>query len=168
MRPAIQYAKQALGDVGIFVEVGVGHGKNAKKIYKDVSPSYLYLVDLWMPYKQSGETWTGYVNGYDIVKNQFDGVKDVLIIRKPSLEASKMFPDNSIDVVYIDANHQYKSVVEDIKVWFPKVMNGGFLCGHDYKYETVRNAVCNTLIGFEIFVFNNDDWLIKKEREGIL
>ena len=53
-------------------------------------------------------------------------------MRMTSYQASKMFSDNSLDFVYIDANHSYESVKEDLKVWYPKVTNGGYLFGDDY------------------------------------
>ena len=40
--------------------------------------------------------------------------------------------DESLDFVYIDANHAYDWVVQDIELWYPKVKKGGILWGHDY------------------------------------
>ena len=34
-------------------------------------------------------------------------------------------------MVFIDADHSYRSTIEDVQVWFPKVRKGGMLCGHD-------------------------------------
>ena len=55
----------------------------------------------------------------------------------------------TIDFVYLDARHDYQSVVEDICAWFPLVSPGGILAGHDYVQNrylyntlfTVRQAV---------------------------
>ena len=53
-------------------------------------------------------------------------------IRLPSTEASNLYADNSLDFVFIDANHSYEFVKDDIKHWYPKVKKGGILAGHDY------------------------------------
>ena len=53
-------------------------------------------------------------------------------IRLPSTEASKLYADNSLDFVFIDANHSYEFVKDDINAWYPKVKKGGILAGHDY------------------------------------
>ncbi len=49
-----------------------------------------------------------------------------------SVSASVIFADNILDMVFIDAEHSYKSVKEDIIVWYPKVKMGGIVCGHDW------------------------------------
>ena len=46
-----------------------------------------------------------------------------------------------LDFVYIDANHNYECVKEDIEHWYPKVKVGGIIAGHDFHYKTVHTAV---------------------------
>ncbi len=55
------------------------------------------------------------------------------IVRKFSAEAAEAVPDRSLDFVYIDANHVYDAVIEDLTVWAPKVRSGGLVIGHDYR-----------------------------------
>lgn len=46
-----------------------------------------------------------------------------------------------VDLVFIDADHRYGSVKEDIAAWTPHVKPGGILCGHDYvSFPGVRRA----------------------------
>jgi predicted O-methyltransferase YrrM len=47
-------------------------------------------------------------------------------------EAVKLFDDESLDAVFIDADHSYEAVKLDIQNWMPKVRRGGILAGHDY------------------------------------
>src|SRR3990167_5030053 len=47
-------------------------------------------------------------------------IKNIIKIRKKSMDAIKDFPDRSLDVVYIDAEHDEESVREDIKEWRKK------------------------------------------------
>jgi hypothetical protein len=54
------------------------------------------------------------------------------LIIKPSVEAAKDFPNFFFDFVYIDADHTYKAVMEDLTAWYPKVKIGGVICGHDF------------------------------------
>jgi hypothetical protein len=62
-----------------------------------------------------------------------------------STAAANLYSDNSIDFVFIDAAHDYDSVVADIKAWYPKVKPGGMLSGHDYPHLPVRRAVADQL-----------------------
>lgn len=48
-----------------------------------------------------------------------------------SEQAAAIFKDNSVDFVYIDADHRHSQVYQDIKMWMPKIKRGGLLCGHD-------------------------------------
>jgi predicted O-methyltransferase YrrM len=48
-----------------------------------------------------------------------------------SKQAAKAIKDESLDLVFIDGNHGYSAVKEDIELWYPKVRQGGILSGHD-------------------------------------
>jgi glyoxylase-like metal-dependent hydrolase (beta-lactamase superfamily II) len=54
-------------------------------------------------------------------------------------------------MVFIDGDHKYESVKEDIKLWLPKTKK--LICGHDYQGEDVRRAV-NEVLG-EVDNINN-------------
>ena len=59
-----------------------------------------------------------------------------------SVTASRFFPDNSLDFVFIDAAHDYESVKQDIKAWLPKVKKGGVIAGDDFStWPDVAKAV---------------------------
>jgi len=61
--------------------------------------------------------------------------RQVTLISLPSVRASALFEDGSMDCVFIDAAHDEASVIEDIKAWRPKVKPGGILAGDDYVPE---------------------------------
>ena len=118
------------------VEIGTFKGQFSKQIINNWTGT-LYMVDVWREIKE------GYIdssnhgliksNLYEETMNNIKGFEDrAIMIRATSEIASELFQDNSLDFVYIDANHAYDYVVQDINLWFPKVKNGGFVCGHDY------------------------------------
>jgi hypothetical protein len=52
-------------------------------------------------------------------------------IRQTSAEAVTMFQDGELDFVNVDANHSYEHVDEDIRLWWPKLIQGGVMGLHD-------------------------------------
>ena len=120
------------------VEVGTFKGEFSKEIMK-LCGGTLYMVDVWLPlnndeYNDStnnGNFQKGAIFGAAI--DNISGYENrAIMIRANSEKASEIFEDESLDFVYIDANHAYDYVVQDIQLWYPKVKPGGFLCGHDY------------------------------------
>lgn len=52
-------------------------------------------------------------------------------------------PDNSLGLVYIDCDHSFQGVLNDLNAWYPKVIQDGIIAGHDFlapQYQ-VRRAV---------------------------
>lgn len=118
------------------VEVGTFKGQFSKQILNNWGGT-LFMVDVWREIKE------GYIdssnhgliesNLYEETMNNIKGLEDrAIMIRATSEIASEMFQDDFLDFVYIDANHAYDYVVQDINLWYPKVKKGGYLCGHDY------------------------------------
>jgi len=58
---------------------------------------------------------------------------DCTIIRKASMDAVHDFKDRSLDFVYIDGDHSFKHVAQDVYEWVYKVRKGGIISGHDYR-----------------------------------
>ena len=56
----------------------------------------------------------------------------VIVCRDTTVECAKKFGDFSFDWVYVDARHSRKAVLEDMRIWWPKLARNGLMCGHDY------------------------------------
>jgi predicted O-methyltransferase YrrM len=65
------------------------------------------------------------------------------IIRKTSMDAVKDFVDNSLDFVYIDGNHKFEYVVNDLAEWSKKVRPGGIVSGHDWIKMALSSTTKN-------------------------
>jgi len=103
------------------VEVGVKDGANALAMCKQIAGISLGLV----------EPWDISCSKYKIAIKNLEpyNVKPVCEL---SMNALSEFKDNSLDFVYIDANHRFDYVMEDIIHWSKKVRPGGIVSGHDY------------------------------------
>jgi SAM-dependent methyltransferase len=130
-------------------EIGVSMGLFSECLCSRINGLKLYLIDPYTPYHdfdfQSGIKIR---TKQEVQDKRYAKAKDRLsmfnceFIKKPSMEAVKEFEDNSLDFVYIDGNHQYQFVYEDIREWSKKVRPGGIVSGHDYndRFE-VKKAV---------------------------
>lgn len=54
-------------------------------------------------------------------------------ILQESTVAAHLFPDKSLDAVFIDAAHRRQAVRADLQAWVRKVKPGGIVSGHDYQ-----------------------------------
>jgi predicted O-methyltransferase YrrM len=67
-----------------------------------------------------------------------------------SWEVSAAVEDQSLDFVFIDAGHGYKSVIRDLEAWTPKLKKSGWLIGHDINFPAVHQAVSERCKDFKI------------------
>ena len=49
-----------------------------------------------------------------------------------SSAAAQLLPDSSIEGIFIDGDHSYAAVAEDLQAWERAVRPGGFVSGHDF------------------------------------
>jgi len=80
-----------------------------------------------------------------------------------SVKMADSFADKSLDAVYLDGDHTYAGVTEDIVAWLPKVKPGGIICGDDYGDTSfgVTEAV-NAYFGEKVR-HNGRVWVVEVE-----
>ena len=128
-------------------EVGVYDGSSTI-LYIDTilkNNGMLYVLDTFMGTKPSvshikkyGEIWNhphAYGDWNKEVYNQFcENMSDYMNIIKPMVGESgdtiPLLPDD-MDIIFIDADHKYSAVKNDIELSLKKIKRGGLLCGHD-------------------------------------
>ena len=135
---------QELPKGGVGAEIGVCRGLNAMQLYHVAKPSKLYLCDAWMEKVPDGKgtSWTRiedsslwYGDHEELVTSLFKQE-----IEEGKVETRRQFggdflyslEDNSLDWVYLDADHNYSAVDIEISLSLRKVKSNGFIMGHDY------------------------------------
>jgi hypothetical protein len=108
-----------------FENIADGHELSCNKNLK------LYCID---PYEKYDDYTDGINNVtgdelYNKTKNKLNSSR-VKFIRKFSHEAMNDVSEE-IDFIYIDGNHSYKYVLQDLIDWYPKLRNGGLIIGDD-------------------------------------
>lgn len=156
-RAVYEQAVREAPDPAHFVEVGSWRGRSAAFMAVEILNSGKNIrfdcVDHWLgsigakmrddPDVLSGEL-------YDIFLKNIAPVRDrIQVVRELSYEAPKLYLDESLDFVFIDAGHEYPDVHADIEAWWPKVKPGGVLAGDDFYGKGVKRAVSEKFPDFE-------------------
>ncbi len=165
-RPAIVYIKQKLGKGVTGAEIGVYKGDNAEFILTLLEPTMLYLIDPWNNFLDiDSNEIIGYTH-YIETQERLKLYGNKRLIKKTSKEANKLFNNEELDFVYIDADHHYEAIKNDLNLWYPKVKKGGILSGHDYheSMECVVKAVNEFCAknNLQLMYASTDWWVIKK------
>jgi hypothetical protein len=133
----------------VCAEVGVHRGDFSARVLKIVNPKEFHLIDPWK-YEQSntykaalygGKARGGQAEMDDrcqAVRQRFDPeIRSgrIVIHRDCSKTVLGEFPDGYFDWVYIDGNHLYEYVREDVALSFRKTKLGGYITGDDYQAD---------------------------------
>ena len=153
-------------------EFGVWRGSFSMKMLDHFSGLTLLLVDPWELANDGG----GMTNGSPdrskqmkklMLQNTEKFIGRCVVFQMFSVQAAKMVADRLLDFVFIDARHTYKNVLEDIRVWVPKVRKGGVISGHDYggNFTGVQRAVNQYVeeTGCELKLLPGKVWMFMKE-----
>lgn len=122
-------------------EIGVYDGHYAEILCKNIPGLNLAAVDCWQVYPgyPDRKLQSSMDAAYERAAKRLAAYRCHLI-KAFSAPASRMFGDESLDFVYIDGNHRYEFVQEDLILWGAKVRKGGIIAGHDY-YITPQGKV---------------------------
>ena len=145
-----------------FVEVGAFKGKSssymAVEIINSGKPIKFDCVDTWLGspvHLQGGEhEEVEVVNGklYEVFIENMKPVEGFYkAIRMPSVQAARLYKDETLDFVFIDADHEYDCIKADIIAWLPKIKKGGIIAGHDYAFDSVKKAVHELLTDVKVW-----------------
>jgi len=138
------------------VEIGVAYGYHAEFLLDTVPKASYIGVD---PYSAAGWPDTGLIAESKRLFNETDNQrgldrlyeavaanlrkfgKRAALIREKSAAAAARIPDQSIDLIYVDGDHSYEAVLQDLGLWWNKVNHRrGVICGDDIGWPGVRQA----------------------------
>lgn len=119
----------------VIAEIGVSRGINASEIFKRCPKiSKFYLIDQnldvfdWGLFDNYGKDKLR-VCTEDTITFSVSGALYVTCNSSVKIASDLK---QTFDLIFIDADHSYDAVKQDIEVWYPKLKKGGIICGHDY------------------------------------
>jgi len=140
----------------------------------------LHLIDPWefqpsFPNRMYGGKKAASQDDMDAIFSRVQqkiGIQDnVNIVRKKSHEAAKVLPERSLDWVYIDGNHFYEYVKQDLKYYYTIVKEGGYIAGDDYDWgpnfdfpvrSAIHEFICLKSYNVEIVTVKNGQFVLRK------
>lgn len=178
----IEYIFDQNPNASHWVEIGSLYGESSSIILGFNKVKILHCIDSWTfcpnynaaniiftDQNKSADFSPGKDIFYNRLKNYIES-KRCVPIQSDSISASEFYQDNSIDVIYIDADHSYEAVKSDLQTWFPKIKSGGFICGHDFHVDGgawpgVTKAVNEFVKEYNLnhpMLFQDSSFLLKK------
>jgi hypothetical protein len=112
---------------GIVLEIGTFFGRSAVLLAQNAQQ--VYTIDRF-----TGRGDYPDFNFYNVNKQikQFKNSEKIQILKGESIIFKDFFPDNFLDVLFIDGAHDLIPVASDFIYFFTKVKENGFILFHDY------------------------------------
>lgn len=163
-----EYAKQGLIDLcnefpdnAIMAEIGSYAGESTSIFLKSGKIKQLFAIDPWKA--DYDKTDVASFSNFNLVEKLFDeNVKGYNVVKMKTTFAGAFNLLPELDVIYIDGNHQYEAVKEDITFALNKIKKGGIICGHDYNDYTLDTVVkaIEELLGIPEKTFIDSSWMV--------
>jgi predicted O-methyltransferase YrrM len=146
----LKAVQQFLPVGGQMIEIGTFLGRSLSFIGPLVYErrGLIHCIDPWAP---SDEDTSDYYRHEDICKRFHAWLKEqpwrscVHTIRARSDQAVVHFEQETIDLVFIDGDHEEEAVKKDIELYLPLLKPEGMIAGHDYGRIGVNRAVFTKL-----------------------
>jgi len=159
---------------GAIAEVGVLNGEFSKELIETLNPSRIYMIDRF-----EGQCFSGDRDGnngkiHDLDKaysNLMEYAKSkpaVTLLKGDSSTLLGTLEPDSLDMVYLDGDHEYEGCKKDVIASYRLLKDGGWLMGHDYDINPakatnyyvfgVKKAIDEFCCGYNqtIYAFGND------------
>ena len=129
-------------------EIGVEKGKNAQTMFEIIPNHKLFGVEPYKLHPQASFAYHAAIRNWnDQYQNhckrqclkRMKG-RNFELFEGFSEDAVNKVEDNSLDFVYLDGDHSYDFVMQDMIIWGRKIRKGGIISGHDYYYDKSPSA----------------------------
>ena len=135
---------------GVIAEIGVDRADYSGDLLQHLEPSKFYLIDPWVgSIGNNDSVYTAGPNPDEVVDTRLGDVQELF---KAEIEAGVIelkraysnvcapeFPYQFFDFVYVDGNHAYSAVLNDLRLYYPRTKDGGFIAGHDFANHMMPN-----------------------------
>jgi len=161
------------------VEIGVWKGEFSRIINNKLNPEVLYLCDPWLFTPQHPDRWYGGTQAtsqedmdkiHENVANTFSNNSNVRIIKDLSTNLLKHIEPGSLDWTYIDGDHSYEAVLEDLNISYQLIKAQGYITGDDFDNGNAIHQALDTFVDqykdqIKLASVENRQFILKIEKQ---
>ena len=121
------------------VEIGVFKGEFLDYLASECNYATIDAVDLFNDVVCSGDVDGNNIFYHDIrisyweLKEKYKNMPNIKIHKSNSVTFLQNQENNTYDIIYLDGDHSYEGVKQDLITSYNKIKNGGYIMGHDYE-----------------------------------
>lgn len=116
----------------IVAELGVFRGDFSDVMIKSINPQMFVAIDLFMEDSFFSSNKCSHYQYYTSRFQDYIKKGKMKVLKSLSWEGLEAFPDDYFDYIYIDAGHDYDSVLKDTRISYKKIKHGGIIQYNDY------------------------------------
>jgi len=160
-----------------FAEIGVGKGKSlafliVHSLFLE-KRGQIFAIDSWEGFKENMDPDSPFFEPilqensdalYHLFLKNISPVKTLITVTRGNIISSaKSFDNNSLNAIFIKTSHNYEEVLKDLIAWYPKKIENGIFCGHDYISPGIRKAVDEFAIlnNLKSSLIGSTSWIIQ-------
>lgn len=140
-------AREVIDLDGAYIEVGSWEGRSTIALANAIYPQIIHAVDWWHGSKPDGYYYE--TEDRDVylsfLENMTQYTAGNYAVHRMRWEYFAHQWDKPIKFIFIDAEHTYQSVYDNIQWARTLLVPGGIICGDDFGHPPVANAVKDAL-----------------------
>lgn len=134
-------------------ELGLWQGRTMNALLAGFPKLTMVGVDLWEPQPgnpgpEGYERWPHHQHERTCRLHAARHGDRAIIIKDYTTKAATKVADESLDFVFIDADHSEEGCTADIEAWLPKIKPTGWILGHDINWPGVLASVERLVPGY--------------------
>lgn len=157
--PILNYLKDKYkNNIVNIIEIGARYGESTEILLNNLNVDKYYIIDPYVDYEEYK------IDGFNSIlksnndalfrdiQNKFYNYKSNIIFKRTfsdDKETINSIEDKSIDIIFIDGNHSYKYVFNDLVNYSSKLKENGTLCGDDFFMRLHSNDILNSGAGYD-------------------
>lgn len=140
---------------GAIVEIGCWEGKSTIALANAVYPRIVHAVDHWEGNKEEGADHPSVIIARErdvyatFCENVSTQTKGNVVAHRMSWQTfvsayteTNLLPEY-IAFLHVDASHDYQSVIQTLRAWYPFTVKGAIFCGDDFLTADASRADLN-------------------------